>query len=92
VACYDFYAPLGRFRMRLSPRRILRVVLSGLIIAVLWLRAVREWRDHNAVWLAGSLILSVLLLLIVIVELTGLQQKWRKQRDEVPKKPLGLDS
>ena len=78
--------------MRLSPRRILRIALSALIIAVLWLRVGREWREHGGAWLAGSVILSVLLLLIVIMELTGLQQKWRKQRDEVPKKPLGLDS
>lgn len=78
--------------MRLSPRRILRIALSALIIAVLWLRVGREWREHGGAWLTGSVILSVLLLLIVIVELTGLQQKWRKQRDEVPKKPLGLDS
>jgi hypothetical protein len=87
-----FYAPLGRFRMRLSPRRILRVILSVLIIAVLWLRAAQEWRERAGLWMAGSLILSVLLILIVIVELTGLQQKWRRQRDEVPKRPLGLDS
>jgi len=78
--------------MRLSPRRILRVILSVLIIAVLWLRAAQEWREHEGLWMAGSLILSVLLILIVIVELTGLQQKWRRQRDEVPKRPLGLDS
>lgn len=78
--------------MRLSPRRLLRVVLSVLIIAVLWLRVAREWHEHAAVWLGGSIVLSILLLLIVIMELTGMQQKWRKQRDEVPKKPLGLDS
>jgi hypothetical protein len=43
-------------------------------------------------WLVGSLTLSVILLLVVIVEVTGAQQKWRKQRDQVPKKPLGLDT
>jgi hypothetical protein len=77
--------------MRFSPRRLLRVALSLLIVAVLWLRVVREWHNHAGAWLAGSVFLSVLLLLIVIMELTGMQQKWRKQRDEVPKKPLGLD-
>ena len=82
------FAPL----MRLSPRRILRVVLSLLIIAVLWSRVARNWHDLSGMWLAGSILLSVLLLLVVIVEITGMQQKWRKQRDEVPKKPLGLDS
>jgi membrane protein YdbS with pleckstrin-like domain len=77
--------------MRLSPRRILRIALSLVILAVLWLRAARNWRDMSGMWLAGSIILSVLLLLVVIVEVTGMQQKWRKHRDQVPKKPLGLD-
>ncbi len=78
--------------MRLSPRRILRIVLSLVILAVLWSRTARDWRELSGMWLAGSIILSVLLLLVVIVEVTGMQQKWRKQRDQVPKKPLGLDS
>jgi len=81
--------------MRLSPRRVLRLLLSLVIIAAIWLRVVREWHDRSALrqmWLAGGMILSVLLLMIVIMELTGAQQKWRKLRDEVPKKPLGLDS
>jgi hypothetical protein len=62
------------------------------IIAVLWSRTARSWRELSGMWLAGSIILSILLLLVVIVEVTGMQQKWRKQRDQVPKKPLGLDS
>ncbi len=78
--------------MRLSPRRILRIALSLVIIAVLWSRMARDWRALSGMWLAGSIILSVLLLLVVIVEVTGMQQKWRKHRDQVPKKPLGLDS
>ncbi|HTS51561.1 MAG TPA: hypothetical protein VMH05_26615 [Bryobacteraceae bacterium] len=78
--------------MRLSPRRILRIVLSLVIIAVLWSRAASNWRDLSGMWLAGSIILSILLLVVVFVEITGMQQKWRKQRDQVPKKPLGLDS
>lgn len=77
--------------MRLSPRRLLRIVLSLLIIAVLWSRVARDWHSLSGLWLAGSIILSVLLLLVVFVEATGMQQKWRKQRDDVPKKPLGLE-
>ena len=76
--------------MRLSPRRLLRIVLSLVILAVLWLRTARDWRQLSGMWVAGSLVLSILLLLVVIVEVTGMQQKWRQQRDEVPKKPLGL--
>lgn len=78
--------------MRLSPRRLLRIVLSLLIIAVLWSRAATQWHERAGLWLAGSIVLSILLLLVVIVEATGMQQKWRKQREEVPKKPLGLDT
>ena len=78
--------------MRISPRRLLRIVLSLVILAVLWLRTAAEWRTRGGLWLAGSIILSVLLILVVVVEATGMQQKWRKQRDEVPKKPLGLDN
>jgi len=77
--------------MKLSPRRVLRVVLSLIVLAALWIRLPGEWRSRGALWLAGTLFLSVLLLLIVVMEITGAQQKWRKQRHEVPKKPLGLD-
>lgn len=87
------FAPRGsRDAMRLSPRRILRIVLSLVIIAVVWARAAGNWHDLSGMWLAGSIILSVLLLVVVFVEVTGIEQKWRKQRDQVPKKPLGLDS
>jgi membrane protein YdbS with pleckstrin-like domain len=78
--------------MRLSPRRILRIALSLVIIAVVWSRAAGNWRDLSGMWLAGSIILSLLLLVVVFVEVTGIEQKWRKQREQVPKKPLGLDS
>jgi glucan phosphoethanolaminetransferase (alkaline phosphatase superfamily) len=76
----------------MSLRRVLRIALSLLIIILLWIRTAREWHDRPALWLAGSLALSVILLLVVIMEVTGAQQKWRKQRDEVPKRPLGLDT
>jgi uncharacterized membrane protein len=77
-------------RMKLPFRRILRIVLSVVLLVLLWSRAASEWRDRSSMWLAGSLTLSVILVLVIIVELTGAQQKWRRQRDEVPKKPLGL--
>jgi glucan phosphoethanolaminetransferase (alkaline phosphatase superfamily) len=76
----------------MSLRRILRIALSLLIIILLWIRTAREWYERPALWLAGSLALSVILLLVVIMEVTGAQRKWRKQKDEVPKRPLGLDT
>ena len=74
----------------MSARRILRIVLSLIILAVLWIRMAGEWHSRSASWLAGAIALSVILLLVVIAELTGVGQ--RRQRDEIPKKPLGLDS
>ena len=77
---------------KFSPRRILRIILSAVLLVLLWSRAANQWHDRSGPWLVGSLTLSLILVLVLIVEITGAQQKWRKQRDEVPKKPLGLDT
>ena len=55
------------------------------------MRVGREWHVRSTLWVTGSLILSLILLLVIIFELSGIQNKWRRQRDQVPKKPLGLD-
>jgi hypothetical protein len=73
----------------MSFRRLLRIALSLGILALLWMR--REWQFRSPLWVAGSLTLSLILLLVVIFEVSGIQHKWRRQRDQVPKKPLGLD-
>lgn len=75
----------------MSLRRLLRIVLSIVVIALVWWRVPREWHERSGLWVAGAALLSVVLLLVVIMEATGMQQKWKKQKDEVPKKPLGLD-
>jgi hypothetical protein len=76
----------------MSARRVLRIILSLVILAVLWTRAAKEWHDRSGSWLAGMLTISLVLLLVVIVEVTGVQRKWRRQSEEIPKRPLGLDS
>jgi hypothetical protein len=76
----------------MSFRRLLRIALSLGILALLWMRLGREWQFHSPLWVAGSLTLSLIQLLVVIFEVSGIQQKWRRQRDQVPKKPLGLDT
>ena len=76
----------------MSFRRLLRIVLSLGILALLWMRVGREWQFRSTMWVAGTLTLSLVLLLVVIFEHSGIQHKWRKQRDQVPKKPLGLDT
>ena len=76
----------------MSARRLFRVLLSLVILIWLWTRAWREWHDRSGLWLFGTITLSVVLLLVIIMEVTGAQNKWRRLRDQVPKKPLGLDS
>lgn len=75
----------------MSLRRHLRIVLSLAVIGLLWWRFVQQRQERSGLWVVGAALLSVILLLVVIVEATGMQQKWRRQKDEVPKKPLGLD-
>jgi hypothetical protein len=76
----------------MSARRLLRIVLSLAIVAVVWIRAGREWHSRSGSWLAGAITLTAILLLVVIADVTGAQQRWRRERDEVPKRPLGLDT
>jgi RsiW-degrading membrane proteinase PrsW (M82 family) len=75
----------------MSPRKVLRIVLSVVILTLLWVRIARQWRYESNWWLAGSLTLSALLLLLVIFLLASVFRKPRSPRDEVPKRPLGLD-
>jgi membrane protein YdbS with pleckstrin-like domain len=76
----------------MSARRLLRIVLSLGLVALVWMRAGRDWQTRSGSWLAGAITISVILLLVVIADITGAQQKWRRQREEVPKRPLGLDT
>jgi hypothetical protein len=75
----------------MSPRRILRVVLLLVVLIFLWTRG-KQWHDRAGLWLAGSITLTVILVMTLVVEISGVQQKWKRMRDEVPKKPLGLDT
>jgi len=63
----------------MSPRKLLRIVLVLVVLALLWMRGLISWP------LAG------LLALLVMVLLAGVFRKRRLPRDEVPKRPLGLD-
>jgi hypothetical protein len=76
----------------MSARRLLRIVLSLGLVVVVWTRAGRDWHNRSGSWLAGAITISIILLLVVIADITGAQQKWRRQRVEVPKRPLGLDT
>jgi len=73
-------------------RKFLRLVLSVLVLTLLWMRIARQWRYESGWWLTGTLTLSVLLLALVIFLIVGIFRKPRLPRDDVPKRPLGLDS
>ena len=75
----------------LSLRKLLRLVLSVFILTLLWVRIARQWRYESHWWLAGSVTLSVLLLALVVFLVTSIFRKPRLPRDDVPKRPLGLD-
>jgi RsiW-degrading membrane proteinase PrsW (M82 family) len=76
----------------MSPRKLLRLALSIVILVLLWTRIARQWRYESHWWLVGSLTLSALLLLLVVFLLVSSFRKPRNPRDDVPKRPLGLDS
>ena len=76
----------------MSARRLLRIVLSVVILAVLWIRVGSQWSERSGTWLAGAIILSAILLLVVAAEVTGALRGKRRPVDDVPKKPLGLDT
>lgn len=76
----------------MSARNLLRIVLSLVVLTLLWVRIARDWRYESHWWLAGSIVLSILLLLLVLFLLRSSFRKPHHPRDDVPKHPLGLDS
>jgi hypothetical protein len=64
----------------MSPRKLLRIFLVVVVLALLW-------RRHLI-----NLPVAALVLLLVVILLAGLFRKPRLPRDDVPKHPLGLDS
>jgi hypothetical protein len=64
----------------MSPRKLLRIVLVGVVLILLWMRGLI------------NLPVALLLALLVLVLIWSIFRKPRLPRDEVPKRPLGLDS
>ena len=73
-------------------RRLLRIALAVVALVFLWTRTSKELHDGAGLWLVGSIALTVIIVLALVFEVSGIQQKWKRMRDEVPKKPLGLDT
>ncbi|MGB6941461.1 MAG: hypothetical protein WBE37_03540 [Bryobacteraceae bacterium] len=75
----------------MSPRQLLRLVLAVVVLGLLWIRIAHQWRFESHWWLIGSVILSALLLLLIVFLIAAVFRKPRNPRDDVPKRPLGLD-
>lgn len=76
----------------MSARKLLRIVLAVVILVLLWVRIARQWRYESHWWLVGSIVLSILLLLLVLAIIrSSFLHKRPNPRDEVPKRPLGLE-
>ena len=75
----------------MSARKLLRVVLSVVILTLLALRVARQWRYESTWWLIGSIALAAALLGLIVYIVAGVFRKPRLPRDEVPKHPLGLE-
>jgi hypothetical protein len=68
----------------MSPRKLLRIGLIVVIFVLAW----RRWAFTST----GRLMLIVAAVLLLLALLTSGLRKPRNPRDDVPKRPLGLDS
>lgn len=68
----------------MSPRVILRIFLVVILLVLVWLRGAGLSRGA----LIGIIVLALLLALALVVQVT---KKPRNLKDEVPKRPLGLE-
>jgi hypothetical protein len=71
----------------MSPRKILRLILCVVLLALLWMRIGSFPRR----WQIGAVVLTLLLVIAVGLQLLNAVRKPRNLRDEVPKRPLGLE-
>jgi len=71
----------------MSLRMLIRVVLIVVLLALAW----RRFEFVSSGRLIAAIVVALLLLLAVVLQLTGVLRKPRNPRDEVPKRPLGLD-
>jgi di/tricarboxylate transporter len=69
----------------MSFRNLFRIVLIVILLALAW----RRMAVAPTARVIGYIVVALVLLLAVVLQLT---RKQRKLRDEVPKRPLGLDS
>jgi di/tricarboxylate transporter len=66
---------------------LLRLVLIVVLLALVW----RRYSYISSGRLIIAIVVCLLLLLALVLQQTGVLRKPRNPRDEVPKRPLGLD-
>jgi hypothetical protein len=66
---------------------LLRLVLIVVLLALVW----RRYAYISSGRLIIAIVVCLLLLLALVLQQTGVLRKPRNPRDEVPKRPLGLD-
>jgi hypothetical protein len=67
-------------------RMVLRLVLIAVLLALVW----RRYSYVSSGRLIIAIVVCLLLLLALVLQQTGVLRK-RNPRDEVPKRPLGLE-
>lgn len=75
----------------MSSRRLLRIVLSLVLLGLFWTRALRSWQEWSTSRLIAGVSISFILLFVVAFEMASARHLKTRARDEVPKRPLGLD-
>ncbi len=73
--------------MKLPFRTYVRILLLVVLAVLLWRRYAYMSATRMIVVIAGVLVLAG-----IIFQMVSALRKSRKERDEVPKNPLGLDS
>jgi hypothetical protein len=68
-------------------RMVLRLVLIAVLLALVW----RRYAYVSSGRLIIAIVVCLLLLLALVLQQTGVLRKPRNPRDEVPKRPLGLE-
>jgi hypothetical protein len=68
-------------------RMVLRLVLIAVLLALVW----RRYSYVSSGRLIIAIVVCLLLLLALVLQQTGVLRKPRNPRDEVPKRPLGLE-
>jgi len=75
----------------MSSRRLLRILLSLVLLGLFWMRALHSGQPWSPTRLIAGISISFILLFVVAFEVASARHLKIRPRDQVPKKPLGLE-